>query len=62
MIEYNCYSGDNEVGNQGRDTAFQEVFLKRPEVSWPLRDREIMDSPRKAKNKKKNGIFQMVRS
>lgn len=27
------------VGSQERDTAFKEVFVKRPEVSQPWRDR-----------------------
>lgn len=37
------------IGNQRRNTTFKEVFMKRPEMSWPLRDREVLDSYRKAK-------------
>lgn len=28
---------------QGGKTAFKEVFMKKPELSWPLGDRDILN-------------------
>lgn len=37
------------VGIKGGHSAFEEIFMRRPELSWPLMDGEVLDRHRKAK-------------